>query len=80
VSTFPLLARGATYADVPSPLNERHCVSLGSDENCLELIESVATKTTLKRREGNIVGRVAQAAKALAAAAEPDAGRAAKAT
>jgi hypothetical protein len=24
VTTFPLLARGATYADVPSPLNERH--------------------------------------------------------
>jgi hypothetical protein len=33
VTTFPLLARGATYADVPSPLNERHCVSLEVQES-----------------------------------------------
>jgi hypothetical protein len=80
VTTFPLLARGATYADVPSPLNERHCVSLEMQENCLELVESVATKTTLKRREGNILGKVAQAAKSLAAAAKPELGQVAKST
>ena len=79
VTTFPLLARGATYADVPSPLNERHCVSLETQENCLELIESVAAKTTLKRREGNILGKVAQAANALAVAARTDAGQTTKA-
>jgi len=69
VTTFPLLARGATYADVPSPLNERHCVSLETQENCLELIESIAAKTTLKRRRGKISPRATRAAKALAAEA-----------
>jgi hypothetical protein len=78
VTTFPLLARGATYADVPSPLNERHCVSLELQENCMDLIESVAVKTTLSRREGKTGGKLAQAAKALAAAAKPDVSHAAK--
>ena len=79
VPTFPLLARGATYADVPSPLNERHCVPLEVQENCMELVDSVAAKTTLKRRNGANLGKVAQAATALAAAAKPDVGQAAKA-
>ena len=80
VTTFPLLARGATYAHVPSPLNERHSVSLEAQENCLELIESVAAKTTLKRKEGNILGKIALAAKALAVTAKTDVGQATKAT
>jgi hypothetical protein len=80
VTTFPLLARGATYADVPSPLNERHSVSLEAQENCLELVESVAAKTTLRRKEGCALGKVAQAAKVLAAAAKPEVDHAAKAT
>jgi TIR domain len=78
VTTFPLLVRGATYADVPSPLNERHCVSLESRENCLDLIESVDMKTTLKRRTGVPLARLEKAAKALAAVAKSDVGRAAK--
>jgi hypothetical protein len=64
----------------PSPLNEQHSVSLEAQENCLELIESVAAKTTLKRKEGNILGKIALAAKALAVAAKADVGQAAKAT
>jgi len=80
VTTFPLLARGATYADVPSPLNERHCVSLEGQENCLELVDSVAAKTTLKRREVKPLGKVAQAAIALAGAAKPGLSQGAKAT
>jgi hypothetical protein len=71
VTTFPLLVRGAVYADVPSPLKERHSVSLESEENCLELVDSVAAKTTLERRGGSIGGKVAQAAKALANSAVP---------
>jgi hypothetical protein len=79
VATFPLLARGATYSDVPSPLNERHSVSLESQENCLELIESVCAKTTLKRREGSgILGKMAHAARVLADAAKGNLGQAAK--
>jgi hypothetical protein len=80
VTTFPLLADGATYKDVPSPLKERHCVSIEAQESCLALVDSVAAKTTLKRKDGNILGKVAQAATALAVAAKPDVSQAAKAT
>jgi hypothetical protein len=69
VATFPVLVRGATFADVPSPLSERHSVSLENEENCLQLVDYIASKTSLKRRDGAI-GKVAQQAKALAAAAK----------
>jgi hypothetical protein len=73
VTTFLLLARGAEYSDVPSPLNERHCVSLESQQNCLDLIEYVAMKTTLRRKEVNTLGKLVQVAKGLAVAgAMPD--------
>jgi hypothetical protein len=68
VTTFPILARGATFADVPSPLNERHSMSLETEENCLQLVDYIASKTSLRRRDGAI-GKVAQQAKALAAVA-----------
>jgi TIR domain len=51
VATFPVLAKGATIADVPSPLNERHSISLENEANCLDLIEYVAAKTSLRRKE-----------------------------
>jgi hypothetical protein len=73
VTTFPLLARGATYEDVPSPLNERHCVSLETQENCLDLVGSIAAKTTLTRKD-NLV-KTTKAAKDLAAAASAKATR-----
>jgi hypothetical protein len=69
VSTFPVLVRGATYADVPTPLSERHSVSLENEENCLQLVDYVASKTSLRRRDG-AMGKVAQQAKALAVAAQ----------
>lgn len=69
VPTFPVLVRGATYADVPSPLSERHSMSLENEENCLQLVDYLASKTTLRRRDGAI-GKVAQQAKLLAAAAK----------
>jgi hypothetical protein len=79
VTTFPLLARGAEYSDVPSPLNERHCVSLESQQNCLDLIEYIAMKTTLRRREVKTLGKLVQVAKGLAvAAAKPDVSHAEK--
>jgi len=68
VPTFPVLIRGATFADVPSPLSERHSISLENEENCLQLIDYIASRTTLTRREGTI-GKVAQQARLLAAAA-----------
>lgn len=69
VATFPVLIRGATYADVPSPLSERHSISLENEENCLQLVDYIASRTSLKRREGAI-GKVAQQARLLAAAAK----------
>lgn len=69
VSTFPVLVRGATYADVPSPLSERHSVSLENEENCLQLVDYVASKISLRRRDG-AMGKVAQQAKMLAKAAQ----------
>jgi TIR domain len=69
VPTFPVLVRGATYADVPSPLSERHSMSLENEENCLQLVDYVASKTSLRRRDGAI-GKVAQQAKVLAVAAQ----------
>jgi hypothetical protein len=72
VPTFPVLVRGATYADVPSPLSERHSMSLENEENCLQLVDYVASKTSLQRRDGAI-GKVAQQAKALAVAAQASA-------
>jgi len=69
VPTFPLLVRGATYADVPSPLSERHSMSLEKEENCLQLMDYVARGTSLRRREG-VSGKVAQQAKVLAVAAQ----------
>ncbi len=67
VTTFPVLARGATYADVPPPLSERHSMSLEKEQNCLHLVDYIASKTSLQGRDGAI-GEVAQA-KLLAAAA-----------
>jgi hypothetical protein len=51
VPTVPVLTRGATYADVPSPLNERHSISLENPDHCIDLVEYVAIKTSLKRKE-----------------------------
>jgi hypothetical protein len=68
IPTFPILARGATYADVPSPLSERHSMSVETEENCLQLVDYIASKVSLRRRDGAI-GKVAQQAKLLAAAA-----------
>jgi hypothetical protein len=68
VPTFPVLARGATFADVPSPLNERHSISLEKEENCMQLVDYIAGKTSLRRRDGTF-GKVAQQAKLVADAA-----------
>ncbi len=50
VATFPVLVRGARPGDVPSPLNERHSISLQAEENCLQLVSYVESKTSLTRR------------------------------
>lgn len=52
VPTFPLLLRGATYEDVPEPLNERHSLSLERGAECFQLIQNLRRVTSLKAREG----------------------------
>ena len=69
IPTFPVLAHGATFADVPAPLNERHSLSLEDEGNCLDLIEYIASKTSLRRKEST-PGRLADYAKRLANAAK----------
>jgi hypothetical protein len=49
VPTFPLLVRGAKPHQVPPPLNERLTLSLCEIENCVQLIEYIARKTSLRR-------------------------------
>jgi hypothetical protein len=65
VATFPLLVRGADANSVPGPLGERLSVSLSTEDNCMQLIDNIAAKTRLKRKEF-VAGRVAQQAKKLA--------------
>jgi hypothetical protein len=68
VPTFPVLVRGATYADVPSPLSERHSMSLEKEENCVQLVDYIASKTSLRLRDG-VASEVAEQAKLLAVTA-----------
>jgi hypothetical protein len=71
VATFPVLVRGAAVGDIPPPLNERHSISLESQERCLELIDYVASSTTLVRRQASGAG-LARLAAQLAAEASTD--------
>jgi hypothetical protein len=52
IPTFPLLVRGASIADVPGPLAERHSPSLEQTHNCVNLIANIAGETVLQRQEG----------------------------
>lgn len=51
IPTFPLLIRGATYSDVPSPLDERSCLDLRVSTNCIQCVEAISRVTTFKRRQ-----------------------------
>lgn len=51
VPTFPLLIRGATYTDVPSPLDERSCLDLRIGTNCIQFIEAISRVTSFRRRQ-----------------------------
>jgi len=49
--TFPLLARGATLADVPAPIRDLHALSLFDEAECHQLLDDLADVTSLRRRE-----------------------------
>jgi hypothetical protein len=48
--TFPLLARGATAADVPAPIGDLHTLSLYDEAECHQLVDDLADVTTLRRQ------------------------------
>lgn len=54
VATFPVLVHGATPADVPPPLSERHSLSLEDAERCVQLMHYIANVTSLRPRKGTI--------------------------
>jgi hypothetical protein len=47
--TFPLLARGASLADVPAPIGDLHTLSLADPSECHQLIDDLADVITLPR-------------------------------
>ena len=49
--TFPLLARGATSAQIPAPIAELHTLSLQNPAECHQLLDDLAEVTTLRRKE-----------------------------
>jgi TIR domain len=51
--TFPLLAFGASTADVPAPIGDLHTLDLSDEAECHQLIEDLSDVTTLNRRDGN---------------------------
>jgi hypothetical protein len=67
VPTFPLLVRGATYAHVPSPLDERSCLDLSVTANCIQCVDAMSRVASLEQRaeEGDQI-RIQEASDALA--------------
>lgn len=51
--TFPLLARGATAADVPAPIGDLHTLALHDEAECHQLLDDLADVITLRRKEQN---------------------------
>src|ERR1700724_668990 len=45
VLTFPLLAKGSTMADIPSPISDRHPLNLADSGDCTQLLEDLADVT-----------------------------------
>jgi hypothetical protein len=57
--TFPLLARGASAADVPAPIGDLHTLSLSDEAECHQLVDDLADVTTFRRQEkrGSLVSQ-----------------------
>ena len=52
VRSLPLLAKGATLADVPAPIGDLHPLQLADKKDCEQLLDELPDVTTLQRREG----------------------------
>lgn len=53
VLTFPLLAKGATLADIPAPISDRHPLTLTDVEECRQLLDDLADVLGMDRSEAN---------------------------
>lgn len=52
-TTLPLLANGSTSVDVPSPISNLHSLSLDDEDDCYQLLDDIASATTLTRRSAD---------------------------
>jgi hypothetical protein len=68
VASWPLLAKGATVTDVPSPISDVQVLRLEDERECHQLIDDLPELTGLKRRVG-VGAHVAERIKELAKAA-----------
>jgi hypothetical protein len=68
--TFPILARGASLADVPAPIGDLHTLSLADVAECHQFIDDLADVVTLPRRT-QPGGLIAQLISELVTAAKP---------
>jgi hypothetical protein len=69
VLTCPLLAKGASQADIPPPISDRHPIDLTQADDCLQLLEDLEDVTGFPRRQHGKA--LAEAIRALVAAAAP---------
>lgn len=50
VMTFPLLAKGATLENIPSPISDRHPLKLTDSDDCQQLLDDLADITGWARK------------------------------
>jgi hypothetical protein len=68
VLTCPMLARGATIADIPDPIRDINPLSLEDERDCHQFLDDLADTTTLKRQAGVGSGVAGQIGKLVEAA------------
>ncbi len=52
IPCFPLLAKGATRADIPGPFADLHFLELSDEGDCQQLLEGLRSVAGLRRRKG----------------------------
>jgi hypothetical protein len=69
VMTFPLLAKGATMENIPSPISDRHPLKLTDRDDCEQLVDDLADVTGWARKpEADLSGLITALTNAAAAA------------
>ena len=70
IRTCPMLARGATMANLPDPIRDINPLSLEDDGDCQQFLDDIEDATTLQRQTG-VGGDVADRIRKLVEAAKP---------